>query len=52
MEGKGEQMRGARGQIACESGTFGEEIQRARLFTMSLEASSNAGVSRLVQTLA
>jgi hypothetical protein len=52
MEGKDEQMRDTRGPIACQSGAVGQETQRARLFTMSLEASTNAGVSRLVQTLA
>jgi hypothetical protein len=51
MEGKHEQARDARSPIACQDGTFGQETQRARLFTMSLEASTNAGVPRLAQTL-
>ncbi len=51
MEGNDGQTRDARGPIACNDGAFGQETQRARLFTMSLEASTNAGVSRLGQTL-
>ncbi len=52
MEGNDKQIRDAKRPIACQSGAFGQETQRARLFTMSLEASTNAGVSRLAQTLA
>jgi hypothetical protein len=52
MEGKDEQMRDATGAIACSDGAFGQESQAATLITPTVEASSNAGVSRLVQTLA
>jgi hypothetical protein len=47
MEGKDEQMMDARGPIASNDGTFGQEIEPATLIAPTVETSSNAGVSRL-----